>query len=450
MIRARVCALCLALLLFATPAWAAEFLWRFPEPVEQMAVVPGPGGAPLLAASAGQAVFLAAPGEEARRTLLPFTPEALQAGTLRVAPALFCAGEGRLAVVQAKGGDPLLPDLPPGMTWRAADLDGNGRTDLWGTDGRRLAAALQDEAGSFAAVSLDLPAPQKPMAERREVWRVSAARAAEVVQARSEVSFRVWADDLDGDGAAELAALDEQGRGVRVFKAGRDGLHLLYSADLAPLGKKGDVFLLDLDGDKHAEAARLHFLAPGEERDVLPGIALEIYRLAGKGNERKVEAKPCLRLTSLFLPDAMPLVHTTSGWAFASLTPRLPASAGEAARLAAGGGLELAVRVARFAPSPTGPQGPTVAWEPGQSRMPVMAATDPRLAAGPYRILDLGARGLAVCESGRTRCAAPTGDVFLPEGASIAGTGSAGTAAPDGPLVLLFEDGGRTVRGKSW
>ena len=112
----------------------------------------------------------------------------------------------------------------------------------------------------------------------------------------------------------------------------------------------------------------------------------------------------------------MPLVHTASGWAFASLTPRLPASAGGVARLAASGGLELAVRVARFAPSPPGPQGPTVAWEPGQSRLPVLAATDPRLAAGPYRILDLGARGLAVCESGRTRCAAPTGDVFLPEG----------------------------------
>lgn len=446
MIRVALVALGLALLLPpAASAGAAEFLWRLPQPVEHLAVLPGGGDAPLLAASAGQALFLAAPDGEARRALLPFVPEALEAGNLRGSPAVFCAGEGRLAALPAAGGDVALPDLPSGMTWRTADLNGDGRTDIWGTDGRRIIAAVQDEAGRFIAMSLDLPPPMPPKAERREVWRVSAARAAEAVQARSETSFRVWTDDLDNDGAAELAALDEQGRGVRVFKAEKEGLRLFFAVDLAPLGREGDAFLLDLDGDGQAEAARLRLLAPGDEGALLPEIALEAFRLAPGGGTRALAPQPCLRLSSVFLPDAMPLVRAREGWAFVALAPRLPASAGETARLAAGGELELGVRVARFVPSP---QGPAVSWAAGQGRVAVPAISDPRLSAGPYRVLDLGQPGVAFVENGRLRAVTPSGSVDIPvdKGAGVAGSAVLGGR----PATLLLEGGGRSVRGVAW
>jgi len=450
-----------ALLLLCAPARGqgpSVLRWTFPEPVERLAPAAGAGGPdapPLMAATAGRVLYVARPdpaqpdaAAPSLARLLPLAaaaPEALQAGTWRGAPAVFCLAPGEAVAVPLEGGEGRSVARAPGMVWRVADLDGDGRDDLWGTDGRSLAAALQDADGGFLPVRLDLPAPPAPAPARREAWRVSAGRAAEAVQARSEASFRVWADDLDGDGAAELTALDEQARTARVYRAERGGFRPLFAADLAALGAAGDVFLLDLDGDGRAEAARLRLLAPGEEGAVLPMLALDVFPLSGSGPLRAAGARPALRLTTVFAPEAEPLVRAGPGWAFLALAPRLPASAGETARLAAGGELELSLRVARFVPSP---DGPAVSWDAGAGRLTLPAAADPRLAAGPCRAAGGARPGVAVRGEGRLLLVSPRGAAEIPARPGAFLLGSAEAAGRS--WLLLREDGGRAVRGAAW
>lgn len=444
MTRAGLCVLALVFVLAGTghAAGPQALLWRFPEAVERLAVarlaVARQDAPSLLAGAAGRKLYVAAPGKEARLALLPFAAEAVQAGNWRGAAAFFCFGDGRAVVIPSQPVSDAVPlDLPQGLVWRVADLDGDARSDLWGTDGRVLAAALQDGAGGFAAQTLDLPAPPLPRPERREAWRVSASRAAEAVLARSETSWRVWTE------GARLMALNETSRQANVYQAGPTGLTLLYEADLSALAQRGDVFLLDLDGDGRDEAVRLRLLAPGEEGAVLPEVVLEAFVLAG-GPVRRAASAPALRLRSVHVPGALPLVRAGSGWTFVSLAPRLPASAGEMARLATGGELELSLRVARIS---AGPAGPEAAFEPGQGRLTLLAATDPRLAEGPYRFAGGARPGLVLCSGGRLGLTTLAGFTELETGRDAV---LAGGAEEGEPLLLLFEDGGRTVRGVSW
>ncbi|EPR39180.1 hypothetical protein dsx2_3426 [Desulfovibrio sp. X2] len=466
-------------------ATAQLHVWHLPEPVDRL-VFFGPavfaGRAPLLAAASGNVLYLARPGD-AGATRLPFAPNDLYAGTWGGRPAVFCIGSGGLAVLpidpmhpvqpepllrpalpgpDAVSAAPLPADAAPrdrAVAWRVADLDGDGASDLWGTDGRTLFAAIQEPSGRLVPLELPLAAPKKPVPSLHEVWRVSRDRAAWAVEAASSLSHRVWADDLYGDGRHEIVVLSEEEgrRSALVLKARPDGFTRLLSADLSSLGAAGDALLVDLYGDGDLEAARLRLLLPGEEGTILPRYVLDVFRLEpapsvlsdGEGtpspgvNMRAAKA-PCLRLESSFLPGFMPLVRLRGGWAWLSLTPRLPATAGEMSRLAAGGTLELVAREARITA-----QG--VRWEPGTAELCAPSMTDPRLVREGWLAADMGRAGLLdLDESGRLSALTPLGGAGLTAdpGAVLAGVAHVDGTGRDAAVLLL--DNGRTVESVAW
>lgn len=458
-------ALAIVLFVLCAPAFAREpraIVWELPQPVDLLtpAGVHGPpegtGNAPArvwLAASSGTDLFLAADGNDpgdVDAVPLPFRPEALFPAVCQGRAAVAACGAGWAVFVDLYSLALTAPDILAGaagnglggVRWQAEDLNGDGLTDLWGTDGRVLHAALQRPNGSFALHSRDLPPPAAPTPRLRELWRVSAGRAAHELSSRSSVEHRIWADDLTGDGRRELTVLSEDGHGRRaeILTVNFAGFGRVRTLDLAALGTSGDAFLLAPETGGDLAAARLRLVLPGEEDALAPTYVLELFALS----ETAAAPTPHLRLSSAFLPGFMPLVRGADGWHWISLIPRLPATPGETARLAAEGTVDMTLRTARL-------EGFGARHEPKAMAVRLQLGANPRTMRGGFAsavaghpiLVRLDADGVLTMSAAHGERAATVGP-----GAALAG---AADVTGDGRIeVLVQKPGARRVEAFAW
>lgn len=462
----RIC-LSLAVLLLVLPASALgheHFVaaWDLPEPVDILAPVglrapaPGAGRGParaLLAASSGARLFLATEGNSSGDVdvvALPFQAEALFPAARRGEAAVAACGEGRAAFIDLDTLALTVPDILDGaaesglgdVRWQAEDLNGDGLTDLWGANGQSLCAALQRPDGSFALFSRSLASPSLPVPRVRELWRVSAGRAAHDLSARSLVEHRIWADDLTGDGHRELVVLSEDGRDRRaeILSMGLAGFDTLRTLDLAALGTSGDAFLLAVDGADGLTAARLRLVLPGEEDALAPTYVLELFALS----QTAAATTPHLRLTSAFLPGFMPLVRGADGWHWISLAPRLPATPGETARLAAEGTVEMTLRTARIGSHGALHQGQAMAVR-------LELGTNPRTMRGDFASAMAGRPLLVRLNAdGILTMTAAHGERVTAIGPGAALVGAADVNGDGQGEVLVLKPGARRVEAFAW
>lgn len=458
-------ALAMALLVLCAPALAREpraIVWELPQPIDLLAPagvrapLPGEGRGPArvwLAASSGADFYLAADGNlpgDVDVVSLPLRPEALFPAVFRERAAVAACGIGTAVFVDLDSLALAAPDFLDYTTenglgdvlWQAEDLNGDGLTDLWGTNGQSLYAALQRPDGSFALLSRDLPPPAAPTPRLRELWRVSARRVAHELSSRSSVEHRIWADDLTGDGRRELVVLSEDGHGRRADILGVDfaGFSLVRALDLASLGTLGDAFLLTPEAGCALAAARLRLVLPGEEDALAPTYVLELFSLS----QTAAAHTPHLRLSSSFLPGFMPLVQSPDGWHWISLIPRLPATPGETARLAAEGTIGMTLRASRL-------DRHGARHDTSVAQVRLSLGTNPRTMRGGFTSAVAGHPLLARLDAdGVLTMIAPQGERSVKVGPGAALVGTADVTGDGRSEVLVLAPGARRVEALAW
>lgn len=128
-----------------------------------------------------------------------------------------------------------VPDVT-GLDLSLADLDGDGREDLWGRDGdgKTMTVWLQDVAGGFKA---------SPAWD--EFTNIAAVRD-------------VLIGDFDGDGSADLATWVDESNLLHVFHGTGAGVNLTQVVDSTLSGVfAGEWWVADVDADGMDDAVRV-------------------------------------------------------------------------------------------------------------------------------------------------------------------------------------------------